>query len=284
MKLKDYFTLGNLLGGFGAVLALMHDDFTLACALVYIAYACDVLDGPVARLTKQFDTFGGHFDSASDFVTNSIVTGFIVYYAFLHHAGYPWWAAATLGAFPVAFGTIRQARQQDKPTYFPCYWLGLPRPVASLFIVALLNSALFTIDVSPWKEVAHGVTAALIIVLSYLHLSNLPFCSNKERRWLGGMRFGILWFLGGSPLISIVALYLGDAHIFFEYILASLSVYIFLSWTQIPKSDLAKVRAYLNGGAVEKPLVHVESPWVPSSFTPYFDERSRTPTPNPPES
>ena len=66
MKLKDYFTLGNLLGGFAAVIALMHDQFTLACGLIYVAYAFDVLDGPVARLTGQYDTFGGHFDSACD--------------------------------------------------------------------------------------------------------------------------------------------------------------------------------------------------------------------------
>ena len=48
MKLKDYVTLGNLLGGFAAVIALMHDQFTLACALIYVAYAFDVLDGLVA--------------------------------------------------------------------------------------------------------------------------------------------------------------------------------------------------------------------------------------------
>ena len=199
MKLKDYVTLGNLLGGFAAVIALMHDQFTLACALIYVAYAFDVLDGLVARLTRQYDTFGGHFDSACDFITNSIVTGFIVYYAFLNNVGYPMWAAAILGSFPVVYGTIRQARQQDKPTYFPGYWLGLPRPVASLFIVAMLNSALFTVDASPWREIAHGIGAFLVVVMSYLHLSMLPFCSNKERRWLGSMRFGMIWFLFGSP-------------------------------------------------------------------------------------
>ena len=42
--------------------------------------------------------------------------GFIVYYAFLHNVGYPMWLAAILGAFPVVYGTIRQARQQDRLT------------------------------------------------------------------------------------------------------------------------------------------------------------------------
>ena len=277
MKLKDYFTLGNLLGGFGSVLALMHHHFSLACALVYIAYAFDVLDGVVARLTRQYDTFGGHFDSACDFVTNSIVSGFIVYYAFLYRAGYPWWLAAILGAFPVTFGTIRQARQQDKPTYFPGYWLGLPRPVAALFLVALLNSDLFAVTPSPWREVIHGLSALAVVVMSYLHLSMLPFSSNKERRWLGSMRVGMVWFIFGSPAIAVLAWCLGEPGWFFEYILFSLSVYIFLSWTQIPKSDLAKVRAYVAGGEVEQPLVHRDSDWLPSHWLPYVDETPRAP-------
>ncbi len=273
MKLKDYVTLGNLLGGFAAVLALMHDEFQWACYLIYVAYAFDVADGAVARITKQYDTFGGYFDSACDFVTNSVVTGFIVYYAFHHNAGWPWWIAAILGAFPISYGTIRQARQQDQPSSFPCYWLGLPRPVASLFIVALLSSSLWSVS-APYLYVVQGVSALMVVVLSHLHLSSLPFVNNK-RRFVGSMKVGMIFFLAGSPIFGLVAwLGFGQPEWFFEYILFALTVYICLSWTQIPKTDLQRIRDYLAGGEVVLPLVHKESDWMPSHWLPYFEKPS----------
>ena len=77
------------------------------------------------------------------------------------------------------------------------------------------------------------------------------------------------------PVIGALAWYLREPALFFEYIFASLAVYIFLSWTQIPKSDLAKVKAYVAGGEVEMPLIHKDSDWVPASIMPYFDETGR---------
>lgn len=272
MKLKDYVTMGNLLGGFAAVVALFHDRFDLACYLIFAAYVFDVLDGVVARLTGQYDTFGEHFDTACDYITNSICAGFIVYYAFANRAGYPWWAAAVLGAFPVVFGTIRQARGSDRPLSFPCYWLGVPRPVAALFIIALLQSTLVTGTTGIVRQVAYGVTAVIVVVLSYLHLSTLPFSNHKARRWLGPMRFGVWVFLGGSPVAFLIGwLALGRPELIFDYLTFCMVMYIFVSWTQIPKADLRRIRAYLASGEVEKPLVHRDSSWQPSSLAPYFE-------------
>jgi len=125
---------------------------------------------------------------------------------------------------------------------------------------------------SPWREIIHGVSALMVVVMSYLHLSDLPFSSNKERRWVGTMRVGLIWFIFGAPVVAVVAWLFHEPGLFFEYVLFSLTVYIFLSWTQIPKSDLAKIRAYLDGGEVEQPLVHRESEWLPSHWLPYADE------------
>jgi len=272
LKFKDYVTMGNLLGGYAAVIALFYDRFDLACYLIFVAYVFDVLDGAAARLTKQYDTFGEHFDTACDYVTNSICTGFIVYYAFAHRAAYPWWLAAALGAFPVVFGTIRQARGADKPLSYPCYWLGVPRPVAALFIVALLKSQLVTATPPTIRQIAYAVAASIVVVLSFLHLSTLPFANHKARRWLGPMRFGVWWFLGGSPVaFGVFWLVLGRPALIFDYLTFSLFAYIFVSWTQIPKEDLRRIHAYLDGGEVEKPLVHVDSTWKPSTLAPYFE-------------
>ena len=143
LKLKDWVTMGNLLCGFTAMILLMSDEFGWACAMLFIAYIFDIGDGIVARLTRQYDTFGGHFDTACDFVTNSITSSLIAYYAFANFAGYPPWLAGLIAAFPICTATIRQARSQDRPASYPCYWLGVPRPASAFFIVALVNAHIF---------------------------------------------------------------------------------------------------------------------------------------------
>ena len=271
MKLKDFFTLGNLLCGFAAVVALFHDRFDWACYLIYIGYVFDVLDGPVARLTKQFDKFGGLFDSVCDYITNSIAVSFIIYYAFWRNAHYPWPLAAAIGAFPFAFGTIRQARGMEKDLSYPCYWIGVPRPVLAIFILAVLNSSLFNITVSPWREVCHGVSAALVVIGSILHLSKLPFINHHERRWMGALRFGMHGFLSATPVAFLFGwLVLHWPGFVYNYILGCLLIYLFWSWTQIPKTDLQRIRAYLAGGPLVLPLVHRDSSWRSRTIADYW--------------
>lgn len=275
MKLKDVITAGNLLGGTASVIALLNDNFQWAVWFFFLAYLFDHLDGPVARLLKQQDTFGAHFDSACDFITSSIVAGFIVYYAFRHQAGWPVWAAGALGAFPQLFGTIRQAQQQDRPLSFPCYWLGLPRPAAAIFIIALLNSSIMAMPDEPWRQIGYGYIAFLVVVLSFAHLSTFPFGHNKNRRFMGPMRFGVYWFLGGSPLVLLVAwLGFGAPEVFFDWIVVSLHAYVFLSWTQIPKADFQKIKKYVAGGPIETPLVHKDHTWRAKTWAPYFEDTS----------
>ena len=284
MKLKDIVTLGNLLCGFAAVIAIIHGHFDWACYLIYIAYVFDVLDGPVARLTKQYDTFGAHFDSACDFVTNSVAASFIVYYAFEHIAGYPTWLAAIIAAFPIGFGTGRQAQQADKPLSYPCYWLGLPRPVATLFIVPMLHSPLFNHADPIVAQIFHPIAAVLIAALSYLHLSTLAYPNHKSRRWMYLVRVGVWSFLGGVPVAALVAwLVLDNLAWVSVYVLLCLFGYIFFSWTQIPREDLRRIRHYLDTGEVIDPLVHRDGTWRPSRAFPYFEavgEPTSHPTPH----
>lgn len=271
MKLKDLFTLGNLLGGFAAVIALFRGSFEWACYLIYLAYAFDTLDGPVARLTKQYDEFGGIFDTVSDFVTNSIATSFVIYYAFWKNAEYHWLLAATIAAFPFAFGTIRQAKGMERPLSYPCYWLGVPRPVLALFALAMLNSSMFAISISPWRDICHATAAVLIVAMSALHLSKLPFVNHSERRWMSALRFGAWAFLAGSPLSLVGGWLLFDRPgLFYDYVFFCLLAYVAISWTQIPRPDLQRIRDYLAGGPLVLPLVHRSSGWRSTSWADFF--------------
>jgi phosphatidylserine synthase len=271
MKLKDYFTLGNLLCGFASVVALFHDHFDWACLLIYVGYAFDVLDGPVARLTKQFDRFGGLFDSVCDYITNSIAVSFIIYYAFWKNAHYPWPLAFVIAAFPFAFGTIRQARGMEKEISYPCYWIGLPRPVLAMFMLALLNSSPFTIAVDPWRTPFQALSAALVVLGSVLHLSRIPFVNHHQRRWMGLLRVGVYFFLAGTPMALIFGwLALGWPGFVYNYLLFCFIIYIFFSWTQIPRPDVERIRTYLAGGPLQKPLVHKDSSWRSRSLADFW--------------
>lgn len=270
MKLKDYVTLGNLLGGFAAVIALFEGSFDWACYLIYIAYVFDILDGPAARLTKQYDAFGGILDSVCDFITNSIACSFVIYYAFWKLAGYPVWLAAGIAAFPFTFGTLRQAKGMEKDFSYPCYWLGVPRPVSAMFILAMLNSSMFSMG-GPWQPVMHAIAAGVVIVLSILHLSKLPFVNHHERRWMSALRFGVWFFLAGSPVSALVGwLVLGTPRLLYDYLFFSFVVYVFVSWTQIPKTDLRRIKQYLAGGPLVLPLVHRKNSWRSVTGGDYF--------------
>jgi len=271
VKLKDYVTLGNLLSGFLSVVMLIRGDYDWACYLIYIAYAFDVLDGPVARLTKQSDDFGGAFDSVCDFVSYSIAPGFIIYHAFAEQLHFWWPAAAAIGAIPVTFGTIRHALYATKRMSYPGYFIGLPRPALPLFVLALLNSSLFqNVFPSPLKEISWAVIIAIILALGIFHVKQFPFVSHHDRRWMGLLKFGEVWFLYGSAVAAALAWYLDSAYIFFDKLAFDLIIYVFVSWIEIPRTDFQRIRHYLATGEVILPLVHVDGTWRPRTFGPWF--------------
>jgi phosphatidylserine synthase len=271
VKLKDYVTLGNLLSGFLSVVMLIRGDYDWACYLIYIAYAFDVLDGPVARLTKQTDEFGGVFDSVCDFVSYSIAPGFIIYYAFAEQLHFWWPVAAAIGAIPVTFGTIRHALYATRHMSYPGYFIGLPRPALPLFVLALLNSSLFRNEFpSPVKEIAWAVVIGVILALGIFHVKSFPFVSHHDRRWSPLLRFGRAEFLYGSVVMAAVAWYFQQGVWFFDKLTFDLLVYVFVSWIEIPRTDFARVRHYVATGEVIKPLIHPDSTWRAKHFGVWF--------------
>jgi len=281
MKLKDFVTLGNLLGGFAAVLALFvipdpWQAFRWSCYLIYIGYVFDVLDGPIARLLKQQTTFGGHLDTICDYITNSIAPSFILFHFYWKIGGLPWIVAAVVGAFPIVLGTIRQAQGMDRQLSYPCYWIGLPRPVLTLFVLALLNSSSMWFGLhlaSPGRQLVLGSTALLIAVMSLLHLSSLPFLNHSRRRWMMVLRFGMHMFLTMVPIVGLLSwLLLGALWLVYDFILFDLIIYICISWSQNPKEDYRRIKTYLQGGPLVRPLVHKDNDWTPKTWAVYFLE------------
>ncbi len=253
MKLKDWVTMGNLVCGMTAVALLIMDPFKLgpldnfdvACFLVVFGFVFDALDGLVARLTKQFNKFGSELDNLCDLITYSIAPGFLLFDAFYKQAGYPAWAAAIVGFFPVAVGTIRAARFNVRRAEFPGFFVGFPRTGFALVTVALLQSTLFKYLGSRISEYLYWIPIALVVLCSVMMLSFQGFISHHGTKWHGAIRFGMWWFLISIP-VGIVGGYVFDYwRLMFDFLLFDLCVYMFISHFFVEKDLKARYNAYI---------------------------------------
>ena len=84
--LADWFTLANAVSGVGALFSMMSYLQTgatlhiyLACALVVVALAFDVVDGRVARWRQQTSALGRELDSLSDVISFGVAPAVIAY-------------------------------------------------------------------------------------------------------------------------------------------------------------------------------------------------------------
>lgn len=75
--LPTLITLGNLISGFGSIVAASRGQFDQACWFIFVAMLCDAMDGKVARLTKTTTNFGGELDSLCDVVSFGVAPGFL---------------------------------------------------------------------------------------------------------------------------------------------------------------------------------------------------------------
>jgi CDP-diacylglycerol---serine O-phosphatidyltransferase len=146
--LADWLTLANACCGVGAIFAVMkylqaHDwaQLLLACSLIPLAFACDVLDGRVARWRQATSTMGRELDSLADVISFGVAPAAIAYGAGMQG----FWDVVVLMYF-VACGVSRLARYNvtadalaqgsEKVKYFE----GTPIPT-SLLLVAVIALA-----------------------------------------------------------------------------------------------------------------------------------------------
>ena len=246
MKLKDYVTLGNLLCGMAVPVALMHHRFDLGCYLIILGWVFDALDGAVARLTKQFNKFGGELDNLCDLVTYSVAPGFLIFYAFYYVADYHIVFASAIAFLPVAVGTVRAARYNVRRAEFPGFFIGLPRTAFALVMVALLQSSLFQFLGRFVSTYLYLIPAAIIIIISYLLMSTRPFIGHHSHKWGGLIRFGIWWFVISIPVGVFGGwLLFGYPGLVFDVLLFDLLVYMLLGNLAVPPKLLAEVKAYV---------------------------------------
>lgn len=214
----SFFTLMNLFSGFLAVTQVHGGRFDYACWLIVLAGFFDALDGMMARLTNSTSIFGVELDSLADVVSFGLAPSFLVYGFGLAQFGA---LGLIVSSLPAICGAVRLARfnvnfDGEKKEHF----VGMPIPVAAIFIVALIlnfSQELAVTDVAPRQL---STLIPIVFVVSFLMISNIPFDSipkptpgyirNHPRKSalfaLAALLIVVLWEVGLLIVLTVYAL------------------------------------------------------------------------------
>ncbi|MCB2154293.1 CDP-diacylglycerol--serine O-phosphatidyltransferase [bacterium] len=182
--IPNLLTSAALFSGLCSLIMASHGEYIRACYLILLAAVLDGLDGPVARWTRTSSSFGLQFDSLADVVSFGVAPAFLMYtklHAIDEAISLPNWAprmAIGVSTLYAITGAIRLARfnvqvEDEEKTHFT----GLPIPAAAGTVI----STFLVIEVYqlPDRASLHRAIMVLMVVLSYLMVSTIPFPSLK---------------------------------------------------------------------------------------------------------
>ena len=210
--IPNIITCCNLTACSLAVIMALRGTFEQAAIFILIAAVCDFLDGLSARLLHAYSDMGKELDSLSDLISFGLAPGLMVYallndYLLLPYGNLEYLAYIAL-LIPVA-GGIRLAKfnVDDRQT---TSFIGLPIPANALFWIGVCFA-----DTRDWHPV---IILALIVLFSYLMVSNLPMFSlkasnlswsnNKLRYILIITSLGLIIWLGLTGLAGAIIAYI----------------------------------------------------------------------------
>ena len=170
-NIPNIFTLGNLILGFICILnVFVKNDFEI----IFVFYCClilDFLDGFTARKLNLTSEFGKQIDSLADLVSFGILPSIILYDYFDSNNFYLFLKYSSI--LILVSSSIRLARfnlSEENNNFF----VGLPTPANALFFISLIY---YQGTLKTYFD--EYVILALIILFSFLMVSNLKFISLK---------------------------------------------------------------------------------------------------------
>jgi CDP-diacylglycerol--serine O-phosphatidyltransferase len=189
--IPSMFTCGNMSFGILSMFASINDDFIKAAWFLVAALACDIVDGRVARMTKTTSNFGMQLDSLSDLVSFGIAPAVMMYMLVLNTMNSIGVAIAVLYALCCAlrlarFNVLAQTGEIHK------HFVGLPTPASAGVIISFVLSyellgpeghSLNTKTIPALMElmpVFFNIIPVVIVILSFLMVSNIPYFSFKK--------------------------------------------------------------------------------------------------------
>lgn len=213
--LPNLFTAGNMLCGFLAIKNCIEAKFSsatpeasaehyiLAVWLILFACVCDLFDGRVARATHRESLFGAEFDSIADTVSFGVAPALMACFLVITPKAssdvqlvtwllafiYLLCAGVRLARFnvltnPLVPGNEKRVAGGD--------FVGLPSPAAAGMIASLvlvLSSLLKkTPDIEKAVQPWSWSLLPLMLIISYLMISNVRFPSFKKLDWTARAR------------------------------------------------------------------------------------------------
>tara|TARA_B100000475_G_C14976573_1_gene306311 strand:- start:91 stop:774 length:684 start_codon:yes stop_codon:yes gene_type:complete len=170
-NIPNIFTIANLILGFICILnVFVKNDFEI----IYVFYFClilDFLDGFSARKLSLTSEFGKQIDSLADLVSFGILPSVILYDYFDSNSLNLYLKYSSV--LILVSSSIRLARfniSEDNNYFF----VGLPTPANALFFISLIY---YQGNLKVYFD--ENVILALIILFSFLMVSNLKFISFK---------------------------------------------------------------------------------------------------------
>lgn len=186
--LPSLLTIGSLLCGVYAIVAVYNDDYTRSAVAILVALMLDGLDGAVARLTNSQSDFGVQLDSLADLVSFGVAPAILSYaWAIKPYTKMGWLFGSIIPtALFVSSGAFRLARfNVQTRTLDKRYFVGLPIPAAAAVVASFV---LFMRESPSLVLVRHELlsdrlASALMVVivyaLSFLMVSRLRYRSLK---------------------------------------------------------------------------------------------------------
>jgi CDP-diacylglycerol--serine O-phosphatidyltransferase len=201
-NIPNLFTLLNLVLGVVAIIFILQTGETLVVLdegtwvpqlpekiwwgsiLIFLAAVVDFLDGFVARLFKATSALGAQLDSLADVVSFGVAPGLILYQllriAFTAQddgLDVPLWSLSPALLFPAAAAWRLARFNVEAPS--KSGFNGMPSPAAGIFVASLPLIVFYNyFDIAPLL-VNKWVIYAIVVLLSYLMVSNVPFIAMK---------------------------------------------------------------------------------------------------------
>lgn len=146
-NIANLVTYLNVSLGVTAIYFIVQENFFIAIILAWIAGACDIIDGKLARKYELSTEFGIQLDSFADFLSFVVMPPFLLFYAVKHYSSVTGMEELVLGVVFVWYiinGLRRLVEFNLKVDVGEVekYFEGVPTPLGAilLWILYLLNA------------------------------------------------------------------------------------------------------------------------------------------------
>jgi CDP-diacylglycerol--serine O-phosphatidyltransferase len=196
--LPSLFTIGNMFCGYACVVYTMRGEFETAAPFVGFAFALDMLDGRIARLTGSESAFGLQFDSLADVISFGLAPAILAFSWGLWPLGRLGWAAGflfvTAAALRLARFNIQAAAGADKR-----YFVGMPSPAAAAVPAATVFA--FPGGIADYRIAL--LALGVVIVPALLMVSTIRFRSFKTVNLQARRPYTVLLALAAGLVLVI---------------------------------------------------------------------------------